>query len=460
MDRAQVTKRRRDFVKNDDEEEVEVPTNEPPMMLPPPIQPPLLPDDSADEDYLEETNGGGSSEESGSEAGVSDAELHDNDDWIEDDEDGPVTRSRAGRTRHPSSHGSQRGRRGGRRGRGRGRGRPPNSAAAATAPIPLLRAPATRTTRTTRNTRRRAEPSEDEDEDDMPVRPRRRQRQARISYMESDSSEDELIQVDSESADEMNGDASASDRKGKRRLRVSPSDEEDEEDDDFVQAESSHAAKRRGVGRSKPEPMKKKGPGRTRRLQARALHQDEIPLYAPREWIRGTRRTLSKYHPQVHDRVAIMTEGHQQYWEASDLRDYCEQDHGPIPTDEPVLFGTVTGVTWQVGPPTFCQLKLEIRDLLNGDAALVNGETPVWSDEVRNVVIDYGDQDGTPEFLVLWDRFLASMRIFRSLRIHQRVDAMYDDEKYTGTIASIKRRGMSWRRVQLPNPWTCYHVQW
>ncbi|KAI9490135.1 hypothetical protein BDB00DRAFT_839128 [Zychaea mexicana] len=356
------------------------------------------------------------------------------------------------------------------------------------------------------------EAQSDEDED-SPVRPRRRRGRVQISYLESDledspseSEQDEAAEDDDDQEEEKEdgegddaivdeedeaGGSSETlqqpeddedsdhspviDRKGKRRLRSSgAADSDDYDDDSEFRAEASvRVSKRRAIGRRKPEraqPVSRPtvtatigggggGGGRSQRGKTRNLSEDEILYYEPRDWLQTTHRTVTKYHPQTNDYVGILTEGHEQYWEQSELKSYFDERHGPIETDEPVLFGQVIGIHWQVGPPTYCRLKLRLRNLVNIREALAGTADPIWATKYRDVTIDFSDEDGCPEFLVLWEQFVASMNILRTLRVGQRVDALYDVGKYTGRIESTKS-GASWRRARLPNPWTYYHIIW
>ncbi|KAG0179532.1 Bromodomain and WD repeat-containing protein 3 [Apophysomyces sp. BC1021] len=490
IDRARVARRRREFVRNEDEDDADASLAATQVQFPlPPPQQFLLPDDSNDEDYHDEEADGGaynSSEEAstgdGSESEGYDARDEVSDNWNEAGEEGPVTRSRAGQIRR--SHSAEdipNARRGGRRGTSRGRGRGRGRAG---------------TSRVTRNTRNRAHEGRErsEDEDELPVRPRRR-RVTRMSYLESDLDESgsELVGV-GEAVESQHSDSpeagpsteaeyleeespeesgpSLVDRKGKRKLR---SYIVEDSDDDFQDESTSRPAKQQRITRessravrdvSKPvrEPNAAsrvtRSAGRPRREQPRNLTPAEIAQHEPLEWIKCSERTLSKYLPQQGDRIALLIEGHRQYWDMSEMVSHFDEKHGPIQSNEPVVFGTVTGISWQVGPPTFCRLRLHVQDLVNVREVLLNQAEPVWAPRGRDVTIDYSDEDGCPEFMVPWERFKASMDIFTQLQTGEKVDAVYDDGKYTGTISTRNSNGMYWRRAKMPSPWAYYHVIW
>jgi hypothetical protein len=431
----------------------------------------------------------------------------------EEDEDGPVTRSRAGQLRQRSlspavrtAIASRRPRNvsssGNRRGRGRrsnGPGRPPSH-----------------------GTRKRRRERSD-DEEDMPLRPRTRRRAVPVSYLESDveKSEEESTSSEDEDNDGQFTDSSEAgpsnmtishqpassslpqdrdtptpepqDRKGKRKLRQRISDDED--DGDFYAPPSSSSApppraaassssssgRATRSGRShapSTEPMHPAAssssssshtkpahtpakPGRRpgKRETPRELTSSEIKLYEPIPWIKNCERSLSKYLPQLNDTVAILTEGHKQYLDSSEMKEYFDERHGVITKHGPVIFARVANIQWVVGPPTFCRLKLLLLQLGNIAAAL-QGAAPEWVPLGQEAVIDYTDEDGSPEFIVLWQRFQASMDLFGTITDNQRVDAMYDDDKYTGTIMSCNKRGLYWKQAHLPSPWAYYHITW
>lgn len=475
VNRGLYLQRRQQFVKND-EEEAEVVYEEPPMAPPPPQAPFLLPDDPFDEDYHDEGNDDEDTSEEESEAEV--PEVLSGGDDPNYDEDGPVTRSRAGRmrqapqptedtvtTRRTTRRGAQRG-----RGRGRGRGRTTRASAAAAVSAP---------SRVVGTRRRRA--AEDEVESSRP----RTRRRVQISYRESDPDEspsDEIQVVESSSEESYHPEAEAppsppaSGRRGKRKLRSNTLDSasEYEAEEDPVQAESSsRAAKRRTFDRHKTKQSEqptsrnthaatgRRGNARTaQRGQLRALSADEIKLHEPTEWISCTERTLAKYHPQVGDRVAVLSEGHRQYWNSTQFKEYFDPAHGPFENENAVVFGTIKSITWQVGPPAFARIKLHTTELVNLHDALFNNFNPIWSTRGRDVVIDYCDEDGCPEFIILWERFLASMQYLDTLQVGDRVDAMYGDDKYTGTIQDIRQSGWPWPKSEHRNPWQLFHIIW
>ncbi|CAO3598689.1 unnamed protein product [Absidia cylindrospora] len=571
MDRAQIAKRRRDFVKNDDDDENEAGagtgTTMPPFQFPiPAAQAYLLPDDSNDEDYREEEAPSGRRDQSsdedsdlegdgGSDEFASTAYAEPFNEFGSEDRL-PVTRSRAGRRRQDSNSpdyseedvsprigGRTSTRSSSRRGQlssstGISSGRNNNGGR-----------------RTERNTRKRRRGLQiQSDDEDAPVRPRRRTQMTRKSYIESDpddideSSEDNMVDV-TDSGDDVqrstanpgieagpstSAAASTATRRsatrsrstvvdyaedddfmdpptrktGKRRMQPKSSDSEEEEVTSTAtrlqasastnlttgrqtrssqQSTSASASKVSSKDKGKKratvsKPVIRKPLHRTNTL--RDLSKDEIKAYAPSAWISMTQRSMEKYLPQMGDRVVLFVEGHRQYWQNSEMREFFEEKYGPdMHTNDPVVFGIVTGLSWHVGPPCFCRLKFRVQELVNLRDVLNNHATPRWvspsssssssssgaasyrngekSNNNSEVIIEYSDEDGCPEFLVLWERFWASMAIFfgRADR-HERVDAMYDVGKYTGRVSTVNQAGMYWQKARSLSPWACYHIIW
>ncbi|KAI8984186.1 hypothetical protein BDF20DRAFT_858443 [Mycotypha africana] len=195
----------------------------------------------------------------------------------------------------------------------------------------------------------------------------------------------------------------------------------------------------------------------------RELTEDEIKEHEPIPWITCTECRLSKYLPQVGDIVVILTEGHKQYLKKSRMKHIFDEKHGIIDKHEPVLFGSISHISWHVGPPAYCKLKISMLTLKNVQQVLMQQEDPLWTpDKVHgDQTVVYTDEDGSPEFIVLWERFLASMNIFMTLRVGQKVDAIYDEgHYYTGTVSNYNQNGLQWQKANLSSPWAYYHIIW
>lgn len=498
VNRGLYLQRRKEFVKND-EEEAEIVYEEPIAAPPSPQIPFLLPDNPLDEDYHDE-----SSDEESTDT-INEAEVPEILSAGEDhthiaEEEGPITRSRSGRVLRPpraiqervsTTRTSTRPQRR-REGRQTGGRTTRASAALAAAAITASFSPplsgeqadindAISPLSPERHTGTRRRRSSADEEDEAEWRPTTRRR-LQISYHESDPEEspEEIQVVESSSEESYHPEVEAptsppvTGRRGKRKLRSNALDSGSEEEEQVnAEPSSSRATKRRTLDKHKAPQAESSSSrnvhavtgrrGNTRggqKGQMRALSQEEIRLHEPTEWISCTERTLAKYHPQVGDRIALLTEGHQQYWNTTQYKDHFDAAHGPFEHQTAVVFGTIRSISWHVGPPAFCQIKLHTTELVNLHDALFNDANPVWSTRGRDVVIDYCDEDGCPEFMILWERFLASMQYMDGLQVGDRVDAMYGDDKYTGTVQAVRESGWAWPRSEHRNPWQLFHIVW
>ncbi|CAO3612225.1 unnamed protein product [Cunninghamella blakesleeana] len=279
---------------------------------------------------------------------------------------------------------------------------------------------------------------------------------------------------------------------GKRR--ISDSSDEDEKNEMSIHSQRTTRSQQHQSSTSSSSTMNtstttNKGKGKIRNTNnnkpqrkphhrsttTRDLTDEEMEAYLPLSWISITKRSVEKYLPQMGDYVAILSEGYQQYWENSELKDYFNEKFAPteIHLEEPVTFATIVGISWLVGPPTYCRLKLQIKHLTNLNDVLHKKKSPIWSSTSSpsrgrgnsshrdEITIEFSDEDGCPEFLILLERFLASMSLFfGSPEGRQRVDAMYDDGKYTGQVSATNNSGVYWNQANSQSPWACYHIIW
>jgi hypothetical protein len=446
---------------------------------------------------------------------------HDDDQDNDDDDDGPMTRSRAShlpvRTLgRPSSSSLRRVNTSrARRGRGRGAGSTRGGLGRGTRG-------SGRASSSTR--KRRSRSDDDEEEQPVRARARRRVAEIPSYVESDSESEEEFVDIESDVEESseagpsntqqysidnnnLNNNMASSatneqeDRKGKRKLRSSTVNSDDDFINSLVQQhfynnnnvnhqptgassssgmEVGSSSSAQPIGRATrsrtnqpeyippPKPIastntNKAPPKKSvkQRDVPRELSLEEIKEHEPIPWITNTERSLHKYLPQLGDIVVVLTEGHKQYLRSSDMRHFFDSDkHGVIDKHEPVLFARINHIGWNVGPPAYCKLKLSMLTLTNLPQVLEHYIDPVWASSNQQEVIEYTDEDGCPEFIVLWERFLASMTMFQSLQIGQKVDALYDEGQYTGTISSTNRQGLYWKQARMPSPWAFYHVLW
>ncbi|KAH8547630.1 hypothetical protein BGW37DRAFT_432323, partial [Umbelopsis sp. PMI_123] len=474
IDRAKASKKRKDFVHIEEEETEDLAIFDIPIRA-------MENDESDDEDYTDVQDDSASSDESdedGSNGGMVGGDLDsndgiDDDEFVEDDEAGDSGYRARRKTR----------------GRPKRRGRPPADRTGSSS-----RPTTSSGRRRGRPKKTRRLPSADSDGTES-SRHMRRSRNRQISYaedddtdkefIESNESEDESEEVDvvGSNATHRNGARTSDDEDFKdvasepmpsttrsvKRRAVVYDEEDDADDQDFMEGPSVKRRRLQSVEVPAPaNPPKKRGRPRKNPLpeQANNVSSSEAPQglelsdYEPTEWIQMETRKLSPYHPQVDDMIVICVEGHEEYWNQSAYVNNFNPKHGPITDMGKMIFARVIGYQWQVGPPTFCRLKLRLQNLTNIQDALFQRADPIWRNVGRDITIDYCDEDNCPEFLVLFNRFLSSMEVWSYLEIGQKVDAVYDNGAYPGTIVGIQTDGGNWDELNLPSPWAYFHIVW
>ncbi|RUS29919.1 hypothetical protein BC938DRAFT_480071 [Jimgerdemannia flammicorona] len=429
IDRAKIYKMRKDFVREDDDEED-------PMTIDVPIVP--LPAEDDDEDYQEGVQHSESEEDDAGESLSDDLGGHgrDYDDagFVEDDDgDGSYLerRSRTGsprksrlKRRAPRSGSKLAGRNGDRRGK--------------------------------RNKRKRNVDEDDEEFSQTSTRPggRLRRRHA-VQYKESDISMDEDEESESEIEDiDIDGDDIADEI-----VHV--------EDDDAGEGSSRTPKKRRRlVSKISTNGSASRGRRKKGRVNGAADDDmiDEIPPnlklqhFMPSDWISSTTPRVSPYHPQLGDHVAYFGQGHQQYWDRSSMTSKFNSRNGPFDTADAVMFGEVIKTEWHIGPPTWCRLKMRLLDLRNAEQVLWTEEAPEWHVIKGELHIDFCDEEGMPDFIILFSRFIDGMR--QRFDVGADVNALYGDELWGGKIVERIDTGKLWKKAQIQSPWQCFRVAW
>lgn len=431
IDRAKLYKRRKDFVKEDEDEED-------PMTIDVPIVP--LPAEDDDEDYQE---GGhhSESEEDDAEESLSDdlggnGRNFDDTGFVEDDDGDGSYLERRNRTGSPRKNRTKRrvvrsgsklaGKSGDRRGK-----------------------PSKR--------KRNIEDENDEELQRTSTQSGGRLRRRHVvRYKESDVSMDEYEDEDDESEE----------------IEVGENDDAEEmvnvDDDENAGEGSSKFPKKRRRLTSKNH---SNGSSRGKR-KGRVVSVDKddvveetpsiinIQHYLPSKWISSVTSRPSPYHPQLGDYVAYFGQGHQQYWERSTMTNKFNAKNGPFEPPDSVMFGEIMKIEWYIGPPTWCRLKIRLMDLRNVEQVIWVGENYDWHRDSmkRELHIDFCDEEGMPDFIVLLSRFIDGMR--QTFEIGASVNVRYDDGLWLGTIVERVDNGKAWEKVSMPSPWQCFRIAW
>ncbi|KAF8937340.1 Bromodomain and WD repeat-containing protein 3 [Dissophora ornata] len=438
-DKRKLYKRRREFILEDDDEDDD------PMTTEVPIVP--LPNDSSGEEYA---GGAASASSSSSESDGDDSDLQQDGDGIpasafvvndDDDDDDYFAGGQGSRKRRAtSSSGTPR----------------------------RQRAATDRKRRTGRSRKRMRLRDSDEDDDlleeeeadfdesddyDMPRTPTRRGKR---------------------SHNHGNGNGMPSGSKSQRSARPKsfanddyPSDEAleslgEDDDDEGVFSGSSAGGSFSGVPNSDTSmptsPKKKKQWRGNGRKKGKAVVRDEqaaeLQKWLPSDWIKSNEPRKSPYHPQIGDYVAYLRQGHSLYLKETPLRSKLNLKIAPYIKDPSlpwVMFGRVSRITYNVGPPTWCTVTLEEQILSSAWGYPPNAE---FTASRRRFDVEFHDLGDVPDFIVLYDVFQEGVNAHYD--VGEQIWASFDGSIYSGTISDQVIEDQS-----LPESfWMAYEISW
>ncbi|OZJ02682.1 hypothetical protein BZG36_04052 [Bifiguratus adelaidae] len=196
--------------------------------------------------------------------------------------------------------------------------------------------------------------------------------------------------------------------------------------------------------------------------KAKSKAKFNVADYAPSSWIRETRQLITPYHPQIGDIVAYFKEGHAQYLRQSRMLNFFAERNGPRVNMDTVVFCEVKSINWQVGPPTWCRVKFKVLDCINLIQVVQRAASPIWKAEQGEFTVDFCDEDGAPEFLVLAPRFFSSLQL--NLQIGQYINGLFAETIYAGRIVGynqdISQIWNSYPPGGAFSPWQCFQVEW
>ncbi|KAG0252006.1 Bromodomain and WD repeat-containing protein 3, partial [Mortierella polycephala] len=439
-DKRKLYKRRREFILEDDDEDDD------PMTTEVPIVP--LPNDSSGEEYA----GGAVSASSSSSDSEDDSDLGQDDvDSIpasgfvvnddDDDEDYFASGQGSRKRRTTTSGGTPRKQRIAKRRAGR--------------------------------TRKRPRLGDSDDDDDL------------------DDEDDEVLEDYGDESDEyeipntptrkgkraQNNNGGPSGSKGQRSARPKsfanddyPSDEAlessaGEDDDEGVFSGSSAGGSFSGIiphsdtSSSMPASPKKKKQWRGNgRKKGKAVLRDEkaieLQKWLPSDWIKVNGPRKTPYHPQIGDHVAYLRQGHSLYLNETPLRPKLNLKIVPYIKDPSlpwVIFGRVSRITYNVGPPTWCTITLEEQIL---SSAWGYPPNPEFTSSRRRFEIEFHDLGEVPDFIVLYSVFQEGINA--RYDVGEQIWASFDGSIYPGTISDQVMDD-----PQLPDSlWMAYEISW
>ncbi|KAM9318229.1 bromodomain and WD repeat-containing protein 3 [Pholidichthys leucotaenia] len=210
-----------------------------------------------------------------------------------------------------------------------------------------------------------------------------------------------------------------SSRKRARR-RISSSEEEEEENEEEEEKRQSDEEDK-PVNKGK-EKAKNKSP---RRPKARpSMNREVSNEFRPSPWITDVIPRKSPFVPQMGDEVIYFRQGHEAYVEAVRRSELYPINLEKQPWKKMELrdqeFVKITGIKYEVCPPTLCCLKLTLID--HGTGKITD----------KSFSVKYHDMPDVIDFLVLRQNYDEALR--RNWQPNDRFRSVIDDAWWFGTI--------------------------
>ncbi|KAF9904975.1 Bromodomain and WD repeat-containing protein 3 [Linnemannia zychae] len=205
-------------------------------------------------------------------------------------------------------------------------------------------------------------------------------------------------------------------------------------------------------------PKKKKQWRGNGRKKGKAVVRDdkamEFQKWLPSDWIKTNEPRKTPYHPQIGDYVAYFRQGHAMYLNETPLRSKLDLKIVPYlkdPSLQWVIFGRVSRITYNVGPPTWCTITLEEQLMSSSWGFPPN---PQFSPSRRRFEIEFHDLGDVPDFIVLYSVFQEGVN--SQYNVGEQVWASFDGNNYPGTISDQVVDDQS-----LPDSlWMAFEISW
>ncbi|KAM6946356.1 bromodomain and WD repeat-containing protein 3-like [Aplochiton taeniatus] len=237
-------------------------------------------------------------------------------------------------------------------------------------------------------------------------------------------------------------------RRVRRQLSSSEEEEEEEEEDNEEEEEKQQASDKEAAPAKATKHKSKKSKSRTpKRPKARpSINREVSNEFRPSAWITDVIPRKSPFVPQMGDEVIYFRQGHEAYVEAVSRTDLYPINLDKQPWKKMDLrdqeFVMITGIRYEVCPPTLCCLKLTLID--HG-----TGKTTDKSFSVK-----YHDMPDVIDFLVLRQSYEeARSRVWQP---NDRFRSVIDDAWWFGTIVCQEPY-----QPQYPDShFQCFKVRW
>ncbi|XP_062241263.1 bromodomain and WD repeat-containing protein 3 isoform X1 [Platichthys flesus] len=205
--------------------------------------------------------------------------------------------------------------------------------------------------------------------------------------------------------------------------RLSTSEEEEEENEEEEEKQQSDEEENTG---NKIKEKSKKGKNKApRHLKARpSINREVSNEFRPSPWITDVIPRKSPFVPQMGDEVIYFRQGHEAYVEAVSRSEQYPINLDKQPWKKMELrdqeFVKITGIKYEVCPPTLCCLKLTLID--HGTGKITD----------KSFSVKYHDMPDVIDFLVLRQSYDEALR--RNWQPRDRFRSVIDDAWWFGTI--------------------------
>uniref|UniRef100_A0A671UTA5 Bromodomain and WD repeat domain containing 1 n=1 Tax=Sparus aurata TaxID=8175 RepID=A0A671UTA5_SPAAU len=220
--------------------------------------------------------------------------------------------------------------------------------------------------------------------------------------------------------------------------RLSSSEDDDEENEDEEEKQQSD---------EEEKPAKKSKEKAKKRPKARpSINREVSNEFRPSPWITDVIPRKSPFVPQMGDEVIYFRQGHEAYVEAVSRGDLYPINLEKQPWKKMQLrdqeFVKITGIKYEVCPPTLCCLKLTLID--NGTGKITD----------KSFSVKYHDMPDVIDFLILRQSYDEALR--RNWQPNDRFRSVIDDAWWFGTIVCQE----PYQPEYADSLFQCFKVRW
>uniref|UniRef100_A0A671USR1 Bromodomain and WD repeat domain containing 1 n=1 Tax=Sparus aurata TaxID=8175 RepID=A0A671USR1_SPAAU len=224
-----------------------------------------------------------------------------------------------------------------------------------------------------------------------------------------------------------------------RRLSSSEDDDEENEDEEEKQ-QSDEEEKPAKKSKEKAKKAKNKSP------RVPSINREVSNEFRPSPWITDVIPRKSPFVPQMGDEVIYFRQGHEAYVEAVSRGDLYPINLEKQPWKKMQLrdqeFVKITGIKYEVCPPTLCCLKLTLID--NGTGKITD----------KSFSVKYHDMPDVIDFLILRQSYDEALR--RNWQPNDRFRSVIDDAWWFGTIVCQE----PYQPEYADSLFQCFKVRW